>query len=356
MKKIVLLSLFLSALFFGCLQQGAPQESVITSNYSATVQVANASPSLNASPSNESGSQAGKQAFTRFDAPEFSLDYPPELSFEEKAFFTSPNESDGDGFQELFTVKTWETGETLDDLEVNEKGYIGDDANFTNITRAVFREREALLLEGEFPPASNKSKGERFTTIFFKQGQRVFRLRYTIEKGKEAIYQPIVERMKDSLQLPPVASASSSEGYSKYNSSRFSIDYPSAWVVEKPDSFRFVSSKENSSDKVVEELIVEVAESNKTFDELEQEEKALLWEGEEISSIQRAQFKGYDASFIEYDGALYPGSVEQQHFKTIVFRKQGKVYRLQYVFEKAEGKKEKYAPLFEKILETFEAK
>ncbi len=326
--KTLLPSLFLLfVLLFGCLQQNTPPANVAPSS----------------------------TVYAKFAVPEFTLEYPPDLSFEEKAFFTAPKEDGNDSFQELFTVKTWDTRETLDDLEVYEKGYIGDNANFTNISRTTFKGRDAALLEGDFPP-SNKSKGEHFTTIFFKQERRTFRLRYTIEKGKEATYAPFVERMKDSFRTAPDAPFPAAEGYLKYNSSYFSIDYPSKWALEKPDSFRFVSDKENSSDTVLEELLVEISETNKTFDELEQEEKELLWENETISSIQRAQFKGYNASFIEYDGALYPGSVEQQHFKTILFRKGSKLYRLQYVFENLESKKQKFAPMFEKILESFEAK
>ncbi len=357
--KLIILAIMLSAiLFFGCAQQ-AKKETPPSATPTPAPQ-----PLPEPTPQPPPPAKDELKYNTYNSAEGFSILYPDGWGIEDEwIMFISPKEDENDLFKDLFTVKTWESSETLDDLETNEKSFIGDDANFTSSKRIKFKGHDAIQLEGVFHPnvTDNLVGGsgkDHFTTIFFKISRVVYRVRYTIEKGKEEIYMPFVNHMTDSLKVGSDISKTlqqPTEGYTYFAGSRFSIEYPSAWTKRKDPSLRFVADKENENDTVLEDFIIEYWESNATLDDMEKEEKSVLYENEAFTKVERVDFKGYPAVLFEYEGSLYPESGEKQHYVVTRFKKDNKQYRIGYVWETAPGNtKEKFEPIFKKMIESFE--
>ncbi|MBI2079685.1 hypothetical protein HYT84_02890, partial [Candidatus Micrarchaeota archaeon] len=165
------------------------------------------------------------------------------------------------------------------------------------------------------------------------------------------------------LLLGCTVPATTSEGgtvkdvvYKKYSSPLYSIDYPEDWnLAEQPDLVGFTSKKETSNDYVLDELIIEVLDGDyKSLDDLESLEKSLMFEGDKVLKSEKITFADQPAVTLEIEGVLAPEDPVPMYYKTVMFQKDYKTYRLNYGIEK--GKEEKYKPLMEKMLASFELK
>jgi len=372
--KYVLVIIMSIILLFGCAMPGAPplaQPPSVPGGQSSATPTPEPVPQPTPAPVPQSVPEPAPQPpppkeevkYNTYNAEGFSILYPDGWGIEDEwIMFISPKESENDLFLELFTVKTWESSETLEDLETDEKSFIGESAKFTKSERIKFKGYDAIRLEGDFLPGSENSivggsGNEHFTTIFFRIDKVVYRFRYTIEKGKEKRYLPFVNHAIDTLKVGPDASKAPkqpSSGYIYFAGSRFSIEYPSAWTKRKDPSLRFVADKENESDPVLEDVIIEYWESNATLDDMEKEEKSVLYENETFEKVERIEFKGYPAVLFRYEGSLYPESGEKQHYTVTRFKKDNLQYRIGYVWETVPGNtKEKFEPIFKKMIESF---
>lgn len=143
--------------------------------------------------------------------------------------------------------------------------------------------------------------------------------------------------------------------YTTYTTPEFSIDYPRTWDIgeEGLGYVLFISEQENMDDTLLEAFDVTVAEwgGNESFAYFEELEKAAMYEGDRIIDNDYTEFKGHPALRLEIEGP-FPETGEQVGYVTIYFKQGSRIYRLWYSFEK--GKEEKFAPIIERMLDSFE--
>ncbi len=263
---------------------------------------------------------------------------------------TIPNETEIDNY---FGVMSWASSETLDDLVVYEKGYIGSSENITNVQKIKFKSYDAVSVESETTIGSYNSITRHRTVTYFKVGNRVYRVFYAIDKSREDTLNPLMDSVMQTFE--PDGNAVAPAGHSTYSIPEFSFVYPSDWSLDKDPSVRFVSDKETPTDIVLEDAVVESWQGTDTLDNLAKSELQLgINTKDTLKGVTKFQFKGLNAEVVDYEGALYPGSVEQQHYRTYYFKKNDTIYRLGFVWESAPlNKQSKFEPISQKMLDSF---
>ncbi|MDO8554747.1 MAG: hypothetical protein Q7S22_08110 [Candidatus Micrarchaeota archaeon] len=141
--------------------------------------------------------------------------------------------------------------------------------------------------------------------------------------------------------------------YTYYSSQLFLIYYPKTWYADdsKNPSFQFFSPAEDSNDKILEEVIVEIWSGNEsTTEQFEVYERTLMVQGDVITQTENVTYKEKPTFVIEMEGNN-PDTGTRMVYKTLFFRNGEWVYRINYSVEKS--KISSYRPIMENILDKF---
>jgi|GEM_PF-6610536 len=150
--------------------------------------------------------------------------------------------------------------------------------------------------------------------------------------------------------------------YLVYETDTYAIEYPEDWNVlihddgEFDENYSFVKFKskwERNSDPVLETLDIAIQEDSElmTFEDFELMEILLLYEGEEVVRTENITFANQNALLLIVEGNMDGTEIT---YHVIYFQHDGKTYRIQSVSEDA--KQDKYAPIFQRMKDSFELK
>lgn len=144
------------------------------------------------------------------------------------------------------------------------------------------------------------------------------------------------------------------DSYLTYETDTFSIDYPEDWNVDEAEGYvSFASKREGQDDPMLDAFEITYWEGDQTFEELEDHEESLMYEGDEITKNEMTEVNGKEALLIETEGIM-PGTNTETEYMGLYVKHNGMVYRLGYGYEK--DKEEKYMPIFDKMIDSFELK
>ena len=129
-----------------------------------------------------------------------------------------------------------------------------------------------------------------------------------------------------------------------YNVSMFGEDYLHT---------EFLSKREGIEDTLLDAMEISSTEKPEpmTFDEFEALEMQLMFEGDEFIRKENITFAGQDALLWVSHGNIDGTEVT---YHAIYFQHEGRMYRIQCGFEK--GKEGKFAPIFQRMKDSFELK
>lgn len=302
----------------------------------------------------------------------FSIKYPKNWDVEideQQVNIKAKLEGSTDKYRDKIVITVWDTSEEYSDLEDMEKH---EDSILYENEKVISRVKKELngysILEtnNEWYAQNSKLYLKRKAVYIIEKG-KIFTIECIYEKDKEEIYGENFEKMLESFEVIYTKEQGEDTGiaYKTYTNEYFSMDYPDEWNIEQGsevlyenESMEYVILKsrlENGYDNIYELAVVKIASVSEEFDSIEELkaiEESLLYEGEELISSQEIGFKGLDA--FEFSKRIKTiDGLEIPHINTeIQFIHTDKIYIVGYIFE--EGKEDKYQPIFEEMLDSFE--
>jgi len=140
--------------------------------------------------------------YTYYSSPLFLIYHPQGWAVDDQQtasgvfIFSAPLEDDNDRIEEQFIVQIWAGEErTPAEFQAFEEGLMASGDVLSQAGPSTYKGRDAFIVEYE------SGDGMFFKTVFFRNGQWVYRLHYAVEKSKSAEYQPVMEDILDRFVI-----------------------------------------------------------------------------------------------------------------------------------------------------------
>ncbi len=192
MKKIFLI-LTIAILLFGCVKTDEVTE-------------------------NESAAQLDPQSqkeieYGYYSSPLFLAYYPKDwiiddqISYQGVFMFIAPQEDQDDMVSEEFIIEIWNGNQSsAEDFEDYERVLMNENDSILGKQEVSWKDRDAFVIEYESNLGIDTARESvpitmYYKTIFFRNGNWIYRLQYSVEKGKLERYAPIMETMLDKFVI-----------------------------------------------------------------------------------------------------------------------------------------------------------